>query len=118
MNWKVYYSDGSTFSNQDGTPWIVPALGVQVIIQADIDHGWETQAHDDYYVWDDRGDGPKWWGVDDFGMWEYLFIEPGHKRVLSGRRMSRERFSEIFKRAMNDPDFPKKTASACGEPQP
>ena len=118
MNWKVYYSDGTTFSSQEGTPWIVPGLDVQVIVMEDKDHGWMIQAHDDYYIWDDRGSGARWWGVDRFGMWEYLFIEPGHKRVLAGRRMSRDQFSEIYKRAGNDPDFPKKTASAYGEPQP
>lgn len=117
MNWKIYYSDGSTFSDQDGTPWIAPARDVQVIVIDDRDHGWMTQAGDDYYVWDDRGDGARWWGVDNFGMYDYL-IDPGYKRVLTGRRIPRDQFNEIFKRASNDPDFPTKTAFANQERQP
>jgi hypothetical protein len=118
IEWRIYYFDDSTFSNLDGAHWDAPGLGVQVIVQIDQDHGWETQARDEYYVWEDRGDGYKWWGVDKFAMWEYLFIEPGRKRVLAGKRMTRNRFSEIYKRAMNDPDFPKKTAFSSTEPQP
>lgn len=29
--WRIYYADGSTFSNEDGEPWDAPGWGAQVI---------------------------------------------------------------------------------------
>lgn len=115
MNWKIYYSDDSTFSSYDGSPWSAPGLDVQVIVMSDKDHGWMTQASTDYYVWDCRGGVTRWWGVDMFGLWEYLFVEPGYKCALAGRTTTSERFNEIFKRASEDPDFPVKTSFANKE---
>ena len=117
MNWKIYYGDGTTFSDQDGTPFIAPARDVQVIVMNDKNHAWRTQAGNDYYVWDDRGDGARWWGVDQFGMYDYL-IDPGYKRVLFGRTVTSNQFDNIFRLASNDPDFPKKTAFANRERKP
>jgi len=113
--WKIYYGDGSTFSSREGTPWRAPGVDVQVIVMNDDNHGWRTQAGDDYYVWDCRGGETRWWGVDKFGLWEYLFIQTGYKRALAGKTTTSERFSEIFKRASEDPDFPKKTSYASKE---
>ena len=115
MNWKIYYGDGSTFGYRDGSPWRAPGLDVQVIVMDSKDHGWMTQAGCDYYVWDCRAGETRWWGVDKFGLWEYLFITTGHKRVLAGKTTTSERFSEIFKRASEDPDFPNKTSYANKE---
>ena len=118
MNWKIYYGDGSTFSSQDGSPWIVPARDVQVIVMIDKDHGWRTQAGSDYYVWDGRDGETRWWGLkDDFALYDYL-IDPGYKRVLFGRTITSDQFSKIFKQATEDPDFPQKTAFANKERKP
>lgn len=116
--WKIYYGDSSTFSSSDGTPQRAPGLDVQVIVIADKDHGWRTQAKDEYYVWDCRGGETRWWGVDLFALWEYLFTQSGYKVALAGKRTSSKRFNEIFKLAMDDPDFPKKTSFASTEHQP
>jgi len=115
MKWKIYYGDGSIFSDQDGSPWSAPGFDVQVIVMASKDHGWMTQAGDDYYVWDCRGGVTRWWGVDKFGLWEYLFVTPGFKCALAGKTTTSERFSEIFKMASNDPSFPPKTTYASKE---
>ena len=117
MNWRIYYSDGSTFSDQDGTPWIAPARDVQVIVMESKEHGWQTQALTDYYVWDVRSNEARWWGVDLFGLYDYL-IEPGHKRVLFGRTIGKQEFNEIFKRASEDVDFASKTSFANQEHKP
>ena len=117
MKWKIYYGDRSTFSDQDGSPWVAPARDVQVIVISDPNHGWRTQAGFDYYVWDCRAGETRWWGVDQFGFYDYL-IEPGVKRVLFGRTTTSKGFSEIFKLASNDPDFPDKTAFANKERKP
>jgi len=118
VKWKIYYGNGSTFSDQDGTPWGAPGLDVQVIVMADKNHGWRTQAGDDYYVWDNRGEETRWWGVDIFGLFEYLFTQPGHKCALAGKRITSKEFDAIFKRASEDTDFPHKTAFAHQERKP
>ena len=118
MKWTIYYGDFSTFSNQDGTPWSAPGLDVQVIVIESEDHGWMTQAGDDYYVWDCRGGETRWWGVDRAALDEYLFYYPGHKCALMGRMTSSKEFDKIFERAMNDPYFPKKTSFANKERKP
>ena len=113
MKWRVYYGDDSTFSDQDGGVDVAPFFDVQVIVQADKDHGWRTQTGD-YYVWDDRGLGYCWWGVDDVGLIDYLHTD-GWKRVLLGRKITSNRYNDIMRRALEDPDFPEKTSYAAGE---
>lgn len=101
VDWAIYYGDDSVCTSQDYTPDRVPARNVQVITIADVNHGWLTQTGSDYYVWDDRDNGHRWWGVDIFGLYDYL-IEPGYKRVLFGRTVTSNRFDEIFRRANGD----------------
>ena len=114
MNWRVYYANGNTYSNQDGAPENAPARDVQVIVMKDGDHGWRTQTEHDYYVWDERSNWLRWWGVDQFGLYDYL-IEPGFKKVLFGRTISSQEYNEIIKRANEDKDFPRKTSYANKE---
>ena len=98
MSWKVYYSDDSTFSNQDGTPWIAPARDVQVIIQDHPEVGVELVTSADYYVWMLGDNRAYWWSVDIFGLFDYL-IEPGYKRVLFGRTIGRDEYAQVIKKA-------------------
>lgn len=109
-DWRVYYGDGSTFSNEDGGPEFAPALDVQAIVQPVHDE-YEPGRHvlsgrdglRDYYVW--LGDEHQSWDiVDSFGMWDYL-QRPGWKRILLGRTIPTARFREILYRATHDPDF-------------
>ena len=110
MKWRVYYGDDSTHSDQDeGKP---PPLDVQVIVLEDAEHGWRTQTGSDYYVWDKRGDTAAWWGCDIFGLFEYL-MNTG--LVLFGKQITSKQYNEIMKRALEDPDFPKKTSYAAEE---
>ena len=115
MLYKIYYGNGETFSSQTAPPFLIPKRNdVQVIVQESDNHGWFTQAMNDYYVWDNRGNGWRWWGVDIFGLYDYL-LEPGNKCVLFGRTIEGDEFNEIFKRASEDTDFPKKTSFANKE---
>ena len=107
--WKIYYSDGATFSSAEGGPEVAPTQRVQVIVLIDHNHGWRTQASSDFYVWDDRSHGAMWWGVDIFGLSDY-FDKPGWKRVLKGETIHSDQFSEVMALAMADPDFPQKTS--------
>lgn len=63
--------------------------------------GWHTTSGDHHYVWDDRGNGPSWWGVDDFGLYDYL-LQPGSKFVIFGESVDNTRFKAIFDRARED----------------
>lgn len=107
MIWKVYYSDGSAISSEDATPFSIEygkRADVQVIIQESSDHKWVTLSGYDYYIWDDRGGGAKWFGVDIFGLHHY-FLYPGSKCVLFGTMIDKNRFREIFNRAREDMMF-------------
>jgi hypothetical protein len=117
MQWKLFYADGSTYSDADGPPDLAPGRGVQVAIQANIEIGREILHGHDYYYWRDG----QWWGNDDkssYALWDYL-SEPGLKVVKFGRIMRREDFFVICKRAMDDPYLPVKTARLPRErPEP
>ena len=101
MFWKIYYSDKTTASNKVSPFDIKHRSDVQVIVQESPDHVWITTCKSDYYTWGDRGDGPKWWGVDQFGLYHYL-LQPGEKCVLFGVTIGHERFREIFDRARSE----------------
>jgi hypothetical protein len=115
MRWRVYYGDGSTFSDEDGTIEMTPALNVQAIVQSDPDphgtgrhviHGGGQRPNRvpiDYYWWD-PGRG-MWVGGDLFGLWDYL-TRPGWRKVLFGRTIPDQDYQAIIVRAGDDPDFP------------
>lgn len=103
--YKVYYANGSTYS---GDPLYAPALGVLVIVESDPEHGRRIIQNADYYLWDDRGDGLRWFESDYPGLIDYL-IQPGAKRVLFGRLVPNCIFQAVFTKAYNDPDFEPKT---------
>lgn len=120
MRWKIWYSNGKTFSNQDGLPQSLEReyhFGVQVITQEDKDHNWATQTGGDFYVWDDRGDGWRWWGVDIWGLVDYV-TKPGYKIILLGESVPSDTFGKIFQAAKNDPEFGKKVAFRIKERRP
>jgi hypothetical protein len=100
MDWAVYYTDGSAVSSADATPFeIAHREDVQVIIQADDEHRWVTLTGTDYYVWDDRGRGAKWWRVNDRSGLDHYLRKPGEKAVLYGSWIEPEDFRRIFNEA-------------------
>jgi hypothetical protein len=104
MRWKVYYGDGSTFSDKDGPPSQAPTLNVQIIIVRDDDPNSQLGRYPvhrfDYYWWDD----PEWFGGDLFGLFDYL-SRPGDKRVLFGRTISNADHQAIVDAALADTDL-------------
>ena len=116
MKWEVYYSDGTTISSQEATPIsITRRADVQVIVQDSPDHNWLTLSGYDYYYWDDKGEGAKWWSVDLFGLHHYL-LQPGSKCVLFGTLIDKKTFTEIFDRARSE--FGNKEVFAVDERHP
>lgn len=145
MEWRIYYGDMKTYSNEDGSPKDAPPWNVQAIVQKHIESGRYITSHYDYYVYrDDR-----WFGVDVAGIVDYL-QELGLLRVGSsgqkiifmngetvpvdafdivlylaksgfakmGRTLTKEHFLEVYRIAESDPDFPKRTAYRSNEWKP
>lgn len=106
--WKIFYGDGATFSSDDGDIKDAPATNVQIIVQAHDDTGRYHQSGRDYYVhWEGE-----WLGVDIFGLFDFL-MESGV--VKFGRTVRSERFLEVYRRAEEDEDFPRRSAFKKGE---
>lgn len=51
MRWKIFYANGSTFSDQDGKPQDAPKRGVQIVHVEDGRCGRRVLKYGDYYVW-------------------------------------------------------------------
>ncbi len=98
MKWKVWYSDGSTFSSDDGQVSEAPGIGCQVIVQDHYHVGAEIESGGDFFVWDNKGTGDRWWAVDLTGLILY-FMKPGWQRVLVGEKLPEPIYSKIVKEA-------------------
>jgi len=105
VDWRIYYGDGSTYSDDDGPPELAPKRDVQTIAQRNELVGRRIERGDNFYVWTDHG----WRGCDQFGMFDYL-IQPGTKVVLFGRSLSDNEYRNVLGRACKDPDLPAKSA--------
>lgn len=113
MTWRIYYDDGSTFDSTMGTPVEAPGLGVQAIVQPDERVGRVLLTRFDWYYW--RVDLGEWWASDLFGLLDQLTSDRDGRvqAVKAGRNAVA--YDDILKRAMDDPDFPPKSARLVGE---
>lgn len=112
MAWKLYYGDGSEFSDQDGTPEAAPSLNVQAIAQV-VEGAFERHTVSAYdYYWFEHGE---WFGGDLFGLWDFLQRSGA---VKFGRAVSRQQFESCLNKAVTDPMFPDKTTWLPGEKRP
>lgn len=101
--WIIYYSNGDSFSSDDGSPDEAPSLDIQVISQADESVGRKLLIHKDYYWYENN----RWYGGELFGLYDYL-VRSG--RAKFGRYVTDEVFNESLKQARNDPRLPLKSA--------
>jgi hypothetical protein len=97
IDWKIYYADGSTYSNEDGEAAFAPGGGVICVAWYDQDNRRRLAHGADYYICDEG----RWFGVDAAGFWQYM-AEPGHKVVKLGRMTGDLNFRLIMSKAMND----------------
>lgn len=114
---KIWYGDGSTFTDEDGAPELAPKTNVQCVTIECPEHGQVVCKADDFYIYDVYDGEGCWQGVDYFGMWDYL-SRPGTKIVLFGRTLGNEEYRQIVGAAMDDPYLPQKTNWHKGERQP
>jgi len=104
---RIYYGDGSTYSDRDGSPYDAPAEDVQIIaIEMDtpqgfgLIHGGESERGCDVYMYRDG----TWFGSDKngHGLASYL-RELGPRKVIFGRTMtSTDAFWKIVGRASRE----------------
>lgn len=102
-NWRIYYSDGSTFDSTQGAPHEAPAEGFICSVGYDesgaryIMHGW------DYYCYD--LDSQQWWGCDQTGLHDRL-----RRNVMyaykEGRTVTKTQHQRVMQAAHTDPQFP------------
>lgn len=102
VGFRVYYDGGATW---DGDPFAAPGLGVLVIVERDPDHGRRLVLGATYYTWT----GDRWLPRDEIGFWDYL-QQPGPRKVLFGRWVADDVWTDACRRANADPDFPPRTA--------
>ena len=100
MKFSIYYSDDVVHGMDD--PFAIERRGnVQVIVQPDGEHNWVTVPANDFYMWDDRGGGFKWFSGDVFGLKDYL-MKPGPKCVLFGEHIDTALYRRILNQAIED----------------
>jgi hypothetical protein len=115
LTWRIYYSDGSTYSSEDGPVELAPTVGVQVVLQYSRAAQVERLYYKHFYVWSAQYDC--WLPIGDqrapgdghFGLVHYL-MTPGWKKVLNGESLPYEAFERVLDRAVRDPDFQNKSA--------
>ena len=98
MRWRIYYGDGSVFSDADGSPEDAPAANIQIIVQDDPVVGRYLLSQKDYYFFREG----QWYGSDLFGMIEHFQLTG---ELKTGRSVSNEQYDAIQKRAIEDPGF-------------
>jgi hypothetical protein len=109
VQWRIYYTDGSTFSSLDGSPYDAPAEDVQVLLKLDPDVGRFLLAAKDFYWFDHARQ--EWFGGEKAGLYQHL-RQPGPSKVLFGTFVTCREYHDCVKAALSDPDFPPKTARA------
>lgn len=115
MAWRIYYADGTTYSDEDGPVECAPGVGAQVVLQRSKTVEVERLYYKHHYVWSHQYGC--WLGLGDqrapgdglFGLVHYL-MTPGWKKVVSGESLPYEVFERILERALRDPDFAYKSA--------
>lgn len=117
LDWKIYYGDGSTFSNEDGEPHTIPEgkrHNVMVCAVANKDlTGRDCWNQSDFYIHRiDQG----WVPVDWTGLLDQM-LHCAHliDCVLQGRTCETEAFKEILKRARTEPGLPSKSGEQRNE---
>ena len=111
MTFRIYYDI------KDCVEWMQPKdlhrrEGVICIAQPDPDIGREVlRGYDWYYYRDD-----KWWGADLQGMlYQMTYHTHLIECVVQGAMVPDEVFSNIIRRAKNDPGLPEKTSKRIVE---
>ena len=103
--WKIYYGDGTTFSDQDGTWEDAPLDNVQAVAVYNETWGRRVFYGTEFYLPGDKVSINTIFGVDY--LQEHM---RAHNRYIKyGRTIERKIADGLFDTAMHDPDFPMKS---------
>lgn len=108
MDWRIFYSDGSTFDSTQGRSGDAPAFGIVCIVSPNDLVGREILHGHDFYYWIPPADGiPGYWsGGDARGVFDRLLFRLPFVALLEGRNVRRDVFLNIMSIADKDKDFP------------
>lgn len=101
--WKIYFADGTTFSNTDGPPELSPGLGVICVLSYDEDQRRKISHAEHYYSF--NFEIGRWFAHDACGLWQYL-SSPGVKVVRFGTFAGELVYRSVMLAAQQDPEFP------------
>jgi len=90
MTWKLFYKDGSVFSNADGMWEDAPADGIELLMIWDKFWGRKCFVGHDHYVISADGEP---YGVDDLSAWLR-----DNRKVKFGLHMATGPFKEMIER--------------------
>ena len=107
LRWKIFYVDGSTYSNKQGNPEDAPGNGVAAVVQEDDVVGVQVHHQHDFYCFASKFGG--WYALDYFGLAQYLAY-PGLKTVKLGDVMPTHKYRDLIASLHKDPDLPNKSA--------
>ena len=113
INWRIYYEDGTTFTNLDGGPEDAPAFGMLMVVQHDDDVGRLVMHAWDWFYW--RADHQQWWGADIYGLLDQLLHNKPISALKQGRNTHTATYKAILQKAIEDPDFMPKSGNIQGE---
>lgn len=103
--WRIYYSDGSTYSSLAGAWPDAPSRDVQVVLFKDPERGWTIRhggkggSQCDFFRLADDGTVV---GMDETGMIDHVIHELGI--VKQGRMLSQARWDELLGQAIRARD--------------
>jgi len=104
LRWRIYYGDGSTFDNLQGSADEAPPFGVQFIVQlCDEDRYRDTLQRVDYFIMTETG---VWVGCDITGLLDRLINRIPFSGLLVGRWIEHDAFMELQNAVARDTDFP------------
>lgn len=97
MMWRIHYSDGASFSSEDGAPHEAPKVDVQIIQQ-----GEDLLFYHDYYLW--RTDLGLWVPANGTeGLVDHLTAFAKHiDAVVMGRYMDRASWTALLHKVHAD----------------
>ena len=100
--WRIYYGDGSTFSDEDGSPFDAPRTGVQVIAYTNPSTGKiDRLSQADFYYYEPECTDWGWWHCGPETMTLHL-IRAKRPLILFGEMLPTRHFTEIEKKAIAD----------------
>ena len=97
VDWIIYYSDGSTFSSDEGDWADAPGWGCQVVLFRDSIVKCGIRHDRDYYRLDEDGTVV---GMDFVGLIDYVVEMLGVVKV--GRMLTQAEYKRIYQQAVDD----------------